>query len=399
MKDILIIAHFTQTPDEHGNSRFVYIANMLSKSGYNVEVVTTQFSHRKKKRRKVTKEQLEKINYKLTMLEEPSYQNNISLKRFYSHYRFGKNLKKYLKDRKKPDLIYCAIPSLDAAYVAARYSTKKNVKFVLDIQDLWPEAFTMVFNIPFLKEIIFFPMKKKAEYIYKSADRIISVSNTYLSRALKVNDKCKGISVYLGTDLSYFDSIKENNIERKVDNEIWIAYIGTLGYSYDLTTVIDAIYILKSRGFQNINFLVMGDGPLKKYFEEYAIKKGVHTIFTGRLSYEDMVRKLSVCDIAVNPIKSSSAASIINKVGDYAAAGLPVLNTQNSQEYRQLLEEYNAGINCINNDPINLADCLSQLLEDEEMRKEMGRNNRRLAEEKFDGAKTYKKILSLIKKL
>lgn len=58
-----------------------------------------------------------------------------------------------------------------------------------------------------------------------------------------------------------------------------------------------------------------------------------------------MVGLLCSCDIAVNPIKKGSAGSIINKVGDYAAAGIPVVNTQENLEYKNILEEYNAGIN------------------------------------------------------
>ena len=72
----------------------------------------------------------------------------------------------------------------------------------------------------------------------------------------------------------------------------------------------------------------MGDGPLKEEFENYAEEKKVDCQFTGRLEYEKMVGLLCSCDIAVNPIKKGSAGSIINKVGDYAAAGLPVINTK-----------------------------------------------------------------------
>ena len=43
-----------------------------------------------------------------------------------------------------------------------------------------------------------------------------------------------------------------------------------------------------------------------------------------------MVGMLGVCDIAVNSISKGAAQSIINKHGDYAAAGLPVVNTQES---------------------------------------------------------------------
>ena len=46
----------------------------------------------------------------------------------------------------------------------------------------------------------------------------------------------------------------------------------TLGHSYDLTSVFDALEILKRKGYNNLKFIIMGDGPLKKKFEGYAIK-------------------------------------------------------------------------------------------------------------------------------
>ncbi len=57
-----------------------------------------------------------------------------------------------------------------------------------------------------------------------------------MNRALKVNKKCKiGNSVYLSTDLNEFDKLaKYNKFMGKPKDEIWLAYIGTLGHSYDL---------------------------------------------------------------------------------------------------------------------------------------------------------------------
>lgn len=160
MKDILMVTHFTQVPGEKGNGRFHYLAEKIDKSKASVEIVTTSFSHRTKRQREVTEEQLKDINYKLTMLYEPGYKKNVSLKRFYSHYIMGKSLKKYLELRTPPDVIYCAVPSLDVGEAVAKYAKENNIKFIIDIQDLWPEAFKMVFNIPVFSNIAFLPMQK-----------------------------------------------------------------------------------------------------------------------------------------------------------------------------------------------------------------------------------------------
>lgn len=396
--NILIVAHFTQIPSENGNNRFNYIANLLGNKKENkIELITTQFSHKFKKLRNIKEEELKVLNYKLTMIKEPGYKKNISLKRFFSHYIFSKNLKKYLKTIKiMPDVIYCAIPTLNTAKVVAEFAKKNNIRFILDIQDLWPEAFKMVFNIPFISDIIFLPMEIKANNIYKKADSIVAVSNTYLERAKKINKKsAKNIVVFLGTNLEEFDKNKKDL--NKDDTKITIVYIGTLGHSYNIKLIIDAIKVLNKKGFNNIKFLIMGDGPLKEEFMQYAKKNQIDCVFTGMIKYDEMISKLCICDIAVNPINSGSAGSIINKVGDYAAAGLPVINTQENKEYRNLVEEYNIGFNC-NNNKEDVAEKIEMLINNETLRKKMGNNNRKLAEEKFDRKKNYKKIVNLIEK-
>lgn len=394
----MIIAHYFETPDEKGNDRFRYIADMLTSSGEKVEILISSFSHQTKEQRKIAKEQLEGLGYQLTMLFEPGYPQNVSLRRFYSHFIMGRNLKKYLETRKKPDVIYCAVPSLDVAKVAAEYAKKNNIYFIIDIQDLWPEAFKMVFNAPFICNILFSPMLRQADYIYRAADDIIAVSQTYTDRALRVNNKSgNGHSIFLGTELSTFDKLaKENKINDKPNNEVWLGYVGTLGHSYDLTCTIDALKILQEKGIKNVKFVVMGDGPLKSKFEKHAREHRIYAQFTGRLEYEKMVGMLTACDIAVNPISGGSAASIINKHGDYAAAGLPILNTQECLEYRNLITEYNAGFNCENGNSVDLADKLLKLCKNESLRLIMGKNSRRLAEEKFDRSATYQEIISVI---
>ena len=198
MKDIVIIANFCRDFSENDNGRFMYLCKELAKE-HHVEIITSDFSHGKK----THKEALTiKWPFKITFLHEPGYLKNICLKRFYSHYVWGQNVRKYLKNRKKPEVIYCAVPSLTAPYEAAKYCKKNGVKFIIDIQDLWPEAFQMVFNVPVLSNLIFAPFNWLANGIYKRADEIAAVSESYVQRALSVNKKCSsGHAIYLGTKM------------------------------------------------------------------------------------------------------------------------------------------------------------------------------------------------------
>ena len=394
-----MIAEFNTFTFEGGNSRFNYILDKIDYEKNDVEFITSSFRHGTKSKRNFEAAQIKNLKYKLTLLDEPGYKKNVSIKRLYSHRVLAQNLKKYLsKLSYKPDVIYCAVPSLDVAFVAVKFANKNNIRFIIDIQDLWPEAFKMALSIPVVSDLIFFPMLKKADYIYSHSDQIVAVSETYVNRALKVNTKVKnGVSVFLGTDLKYFDECAKKYRGDFKDEIMRIAYIGTLGASYDIKSIIDAIKVLKDKGINNIKFIVMGDGPLKNIFEEYAKEKEIDYEFTGKLDYPQMVGLLCSCDICVNPIVGKSVASIINKVGDYAAAGIPVINTQNSDEYKNLLKVYNAGINCENRDIEDISLQLENLIKDKKLRDTLGNGNRKLAEEKFDRQKSYMEIIKIIR--
>lgn len=393
MKDIVIIANFCRDFSESDNGRFMYLAKELSANN-KVEIITSTFDHGTKTQRSP----LEKSwPFKITFLHEPGYNKNISLQRFFSHSAWGKEVNAYLKKRRRPDVVFCAIPSLTAPFFAAKYCEKNGIRFIIDIQDLWPEAFRMVFHVPGISNLVFFPFKCLANAIYRRADEIVAVSQTYADRALEVNHKCKtGQAVFLGTKLETFDKNASNNRVPKKPGELWLGYCGTLGSSYDLVCVIDALGILKERNIKPPLFIVMGDGPQRVKLEKYANEKKITVVFTGRLPYEKMCGMLACCDMTVNPITQGAAQSIINKHGDYAAAGLPVVSTQECQEYRHLVENYNMGFNCRNHDAKDLAEKLSVLIHNEELRSEMGKNARRCAKEKFDRVQEYRKICTMI---
>lgn len=392
MKDIVIIANFCRDFSENDNGRFMYLCKELSKDN-KVEIITSDFEHTAKKHKKKL---IHNWPFTITFLHEPGYRNNISIQRFASHWIWGNNVAKYIKKRLKPDVIYCAVPSLTAPFLISKYCKKNDVRFVIDIQDLWPEAFQMVFKIPIVSDILFFPFRHIADVIYKQADGICAVSQKYVDRALQVNKKCmQGNAVYLGTSLKTFDKnvrTAEPFLRKTLQDPLWLGYCGALSASYDLPCVISAIKQLKDRGFIVPKLIVMGDGGSRAEFEAYAKKSEIDVVFTGRLPYNRMCAQLALCDMVVNPIIRGSAASIINKHGDYASAGRPVLNTQDSPEYRKLVDEYEMGLNCKNGNPLDLAEKMKILIENPSLRKAMGQNARRCAEEKFDRCISYKQL-------
>lgn len=392
MKNIVIICSFT-TP----NDRYRYLIDLMNSDKFSVEFITSAFTHREKQHRELSKNQSDNIHCSTTYVNEPGYKRNVCFRRIYSNVILGRNLKRYLMSRKKPDLILAACPALEIAYNAASYAKKNNIPFIIDVRDIWPEAFRMVFNIPVISDLIYWPLTRRVNKVYQSADAVVAVSETFMERVKMsarpdVDKEC----VFLGCDVKTFDRYAEENCVQRDDDEIWIGYIGTLGHSYDIKRAVDAVHKAGQKTCHKIRFVVMGDGPLRNDFQRYAEQIGILCEFTGSLPYEKMVGRLNACDIVINPIVKGSAGSIINKVADYAASGLPVLNTQECAEYRSLIEMYQCGFNCNCEDTEDLALKMQSLICDPLLRKLMGNNHRRLAEERFDRAKSYQKIINLI---
>ena len=395
--DILMVAQYFGNIEQldKGNNRFVYLSSLLAKK-HSVEVLTTSFVHASKTQGKNIPKEYNGV--KITALNEPGYKKNVCLKRFYSHKVLAKNMKKYLENRKTPDVIYCAVPSLDCACMAAKFAKKNNVPFIIDVQDLWPEAFKMVLPMPKLWDVLLYSMKKKADYIYSNADSIVGVSKMYCDRAKSVNRIADSFTVYLGTNLDTFDSyVKDNAIKRDNDNFV-VGYCGTLGHSYDLRCAFDALEIVQDKGYKNIELWVMGDGPLYDTFKTYADSKSINVRFMGRLPYGQMCGYLSSCDVTINPITKGAAQSIINKHADYAAVGRAVINTQECAEYRDLLDSFSCGINCNCSDAQSVAQAIIYLMEHKNERLQMGINSRKMAEDLFDRKKTYADIERIIRK-
>lgn len=393
MKKVYLIANYFHFVSEKESSRFSTLAAMLAREpDIELEVITSVFYQRTKTRR--SPEVARGLPYKVTLIEEPGYLKNISLARLHTSRRFAENLLAYIKTQPSPDLIYQSVPTLDAAAMVGAYAEQNGIPFVIDVQDLWPEAFRMALPVPLLGDALFLPYKRLADSAYRHADAVCAVSASYVARAMEKNAKAgSGHPVFIGIDLAAFDRNAAG--AQKDPDRVRLTYCGALSKSYDLRLVIDALAGMRMPP----QLVVMGDGEKRAEFERYAAEKRVDAHFTGFLPYPEMCRRLCSCDIAVNPIIGTSAASIINKHGDYAASGLPVVNTQHSAEYCRLVEKYRMGFNCLDGRAETLAARLQALTDDPILRTEMGRNARKCAEEKFDRNKTYQELVAVVRGL
>lgn len=400
MKRILLITMAVSVPGEKYYNRTVYLYELLLKKGYEVTLVTTKFNHYDKKFRDINQFKKNYPNYDFHFLDAPGYKKNISILRVLNLFVFSKNLKKWLNNNgRNYDLVFSTMPSHEVVNVAGDFCNRNNIPLVIDVRDLWPEAMKLLVKNDFLFNLIFYRMKIKANQAYSKADEIVAVSNEYLERALKANNKSRNPQVvYLGATLDKFDKGVQNNIDKihKGNDEIWITYIGTLGVSYDIETLIKSYDLILKKGYCNVKLKIIGKGPLLNKFMKFAQERNIGVDFIGYQEYEVMAAYLKKSDIAINAIKKNAAQSVINKVADYFAAGIPILNGSLSPDMKYLIEHYNTGLNYIPEDYFDLSAKMEYLLNNPSWSKEFGNNGRKLAESEFDRSVSYLKIVKLI---
>lgn len=386
-------------PCEPGPSRFYYIAKMFAENGYDVDLIGSSFQHFQKspRERKVIRQQDYPFN--TTFISVPPYKKNLDIRRIYSNKIAGPRVIKYLETQEY-DAIYCSIPANDIAAKVGKYCKKKGIPFIVDIEDLWPEAMEMVFRVPVIKNILFYPFKRDAEIAYRNADAVIGTSDEYTQRAFKYNSRAIGNrTIYVGCELDVFDRGVETysaGINKEYD-AFWVIYAGSLGKSYDIKTLIMAAGELRKKGQQNIQIKILGTGPLKDELEAFSKRNHCDNVeFLGYVSYEKMAAYLAKSDVTVNSFIKGAPQSIVNKVGDYLASGKPMINTLESEEFCALVNTCHFGINIEPENVQAMCQAICELAGDRQKCSEMGANARRLAEQRFDRKVAYRQIVELV---
>ncbi|MBU5294112.1 glycosyltransferase family 4 protein [Anaerosalibacter bizertensis] len=399
MKKVWIVAPFSNIKMVGVRNRFQYLANRLHNEGMDVTLFTSDFRHGKKTH--VSSDIVKEYPFKVKLIHEPGYEKNVSVKRALSHKRFGDNLKKQIEKIEEPDIIYAAYPTMSSSYIAGKYAKENDIPFIIDIQDTWPESVSSAIDTKkLIVRILMWPFTKFANKIYRMADVVFGVSETYAQRANVKGTNCKEfIPVYIGAELEKFDNVNYDEGEiRKSQDDIWITYIGTLSHSYDIGTAVKAFAEINEN--KNIKLNIIGSGPDEDKLIKLAKELGIYNqsvYFHGFMKYEDMIVFLKKSDIALNALTAGSKGTITNKLGDYVSAGLPILNSSQEQEVIDLVNNKELGINYTPGDVSSLKNAILKMIEDKESMKKYSRNSRLLAEKYFDRKESYKVIVDKIR--
>ena len=394
MKKIAIISlGYMWFPCESGTSRFYDIAMTFVNAGYDVECITTGFQHFKKAPRDKQLILSQGYPFKITFIDVPPYKRNIDIRRVLSNRAASKNLEKYLLNNiQKYDVVYVAIPANNIAAMVTSVWKEYCVPVIVDIEDLWPEAMSMVIKNNFLRKILLYSFERDAETTYRNADGIIGTSEDYTERAFRNRDKnIPAKTVYVGCNLAEFDAGVEkysDDIEKN-KGQFWVTYAGSISTSYDIKTLIDAGYMLRDK---NVHVQILGTGSLKDELEKYSQDMdNIH--FWGFTPYPKMAAVLSKSDVVVNSFVKGAPQSIVNKVGDYLASGKPMINTLENPVFCKLVEKNNIGINVEPENVKQLAEVIEKYMVNND---KQGKNARILAKTQFDRKVTYQSIVEII---
>ena len=328
--------------------RYALLCRALVKAGHTVTWWSSDFSHALKKPRQLPAVYDAPEGYSVRLIPTRPYEDNIGIRRAWSHRRYAKLWYEMAEEAvasgalPKPDLVLTSWPPIETAAVARQFRREWGCKCVVDIMDAWPENFYRLLPVSrwakdLVGRIVFAPLHRAARKAYSKADAVSAVGLTYLNLAVRYGCHAPRHLCYHGITRMNNGATRYNLDESE---PLRIIYVGNMGRSYDLQTVVRAVRALAEAG-ESIRLDLAGTGPKEALLRREA--KGCEAIrFYGYLSNEDMQQLLADSDVAVVPMFPDSFVAVPYKLADYTAAGLPMICCLTG-ETQGLIKRYRAG--------------------------------------------------------
>ena len=346
--EIWIANPFDNLPPEGGRpQRYWLMARAFARAGHRVTLWTSDFSHAHKAPRVLARgARWDGDGFRLVLVPTPPYPRNVCIRRIISHSAFARNLRRLAElEPRKPDIVIASLPPLASAAAISDFCRSCGAAFIVDVMDAWPENFERV-----VPRWMLAPLRARAGRIYRSAHAISAVASRYLDLACAYGADCPMHLAYHGIELAK----QARPVLPKRGNAFRLVYVGAMGASYDLETVIDAV-----REMPDVELDLAGTGPKRECLERRAA--GCDRIrFLGFLDDAALRTTLAEADAGLVPMFDDSCVGVPYKLADYAAAGLPVVNTLHGETER-LLAEHGAGVTCNVRDASALRDAVARL--------------------------------------
>ena len=348
-------------------------------------------------------------NLQIKCLKGYGYNNNISLSRYYDHYLIQKKFSNRIISEVKPDIIITSYPTLGLSEESVKYAKKKSIPVLIDYRDLWPEVFYDLFpkKIRFISKVLFYPLSKRLNIMFKNATGIIGITEEFLNIGLqRVKRNKNNFDSYfplgynklelnksqLSDQLNYWKSIGV----KSDDGYIKFCFFGTLGHQYDLESLIQAFNYLNDK---KIKLIICGSGDKESYLKSIATNKNI--IFPGYMNSMQLNSLMKISDFGVCPYlaKKMFLNSMPGKSIEYMSEGLSIINSLRDGILGDFVVKKGFGVNY---DPSNTTSLIEKLkyiinnIDDFRSKKHEIISFYKL---NFDQSVVYKKYLNHIKKV
>ena len=399
--NIWLVSIFEQTPiDNVFSTRFNSIANEALKRGHSITFFASTFKHNTKIQRfQETHTEVINANYKIVFVKSASYTKNISIARLLSHYSFAKDVLIEMKTQAKPDVILMAYPPVSLAKFVSTWAKQNKIPVILDVIDPWPDAFVVPFPkyLHFLIKAVLFPIKLSTIKTLTNLTAPTSISKQYIDWGKSINRKLSVCEVfYPAADYEFIRSRIDAHKTSKNGKFLSIVYAGSLALVYDINTILKAAEILDA-DYPDIRFFIAGSGLHQSKVLNY-IRNHSNLEYFGRLSKEDLMKVYAMSDLGLTQYIKGTTQSVTYKLFDLLSAGLPILNSLES-EMKEIILDNKVGLHNKPGDYKQLAENILIFYNDKSKIKEYQNNGYELTIKLGDSKKVYSDFVKLLEQI
>ncbi|MDZ8110123.1 MAG: glycosyltransferase family 4 protein [Nostoc sp. DedQUE12a] len=297
------------------------------------------------------------------------------------------------------DVIHICNPPDLLFLVAGWFKLFHGVRIIFDHHDLSPEMYEAKYQ---RRDIFYHGLRLAERLTYGTADIVISTNESHREVAITRGQKKpeKVFVVRSAPDLSRFRRMPPNPNYR-TGRDYLVGYMGVMGEPEGIDYLLRMVnYIVKKKNRQDIHFMLIGSGPaaekLKALSKQLEVTDFVE--FTGFKQGEELLERLSSCDVCVEPSPTSAYNEncTMNKILEYMAMGKAIVQFD-LREGRRSAQE--ASLYAKPNDEVEFAEKILELLDSPERREKIGAEGRRRMEEILEWQYQVPKLLEAYDKI
>jgi len=294
------------------------------------------------------------------------------------------------------DLIICYSPSIFFGALVRKLKKLYNCGSYLIMRDIFPQ---WALDMGLLKPgAIFNYFKRKELQNYEAADiiGIQSPGNFHYYNENGLSKKYRLEVLYNWVTLSE-EHVEFKNIRKRLslEDKVVFFYGGNIGIAQDMDNIVRLAERLT--GEPRAFFLLVGDGSevdrLRKLIAE---KKLTNILLLDAVDQFEYLGMLSEFDIGLITLDQKlKTHNFPGKMLGYMYNSMPILASVNpDNDLTVLFDTIQAGLVCINGEDDKLTEYALRLVQDAELRKELGYNSRKLLETTFSVGQAASQILA-----